>query len=356
MRAWLDHLLAESRRLPPLHVLASFFAAALVGLVAIALIGRAGPSPHAAGPTPTDGQPRPRQQKSTSLDVGETIGQLTVVPVNMSRSADFDAARRLVGSGAAGGVLLVVSDPNDPPDSRAVRQRVRELQAVTGADRPELLVIAAMEGVSSDAGYCASVYDGARDDLRAAIDGNTRQLVARLRSLGANALLGVSFKDEAAGCFGGADADPAAFARDLQRRGIALIARGARFRDFERYAAAYDAGLRMVTASVAPRRGTPTWRNPGAIRAMHARARKLVIGTPDLSAIRGGSLDANIATALRSGVDLPLYAAGSGVDAIRSWFSGHRGRLRLSCMRIVELKQTILHSSVGPAACLKGGG
>lgn len=360
MKDHLERFLSESRQLPFLHLLASFFVAVLAGLLAVAALTGGTEPPGSGGTTPAvSGVSGPAGGGVEPFDPRQ---QLTIMPVRIAREADWTRARRLVRSQRVGGVLLEGETPAG--GDAAIGRDVRRLLDAAGTDARGFLVVAAVEGLYEQTGYCADVFDGASSAVTRAIGGETRDLVAGLRDIGANALLAYSLKDPGVGCSGGTGVDADLF-RSLQRKGIALIARGARVKDgaatpFEdRYLPVYrDGQLHAVTSSSAPRvqPGTPTWRNRSAIAFMHRQAPKLVVGTPDLAALRGGDLARNVRTALRAGADLPLFSApptgsASGVNAVRDWWARHPGRLAASCRRIMELKRVVFDAGPGASAC-----
>lgn len=360
MKDHLERLLGESRQLPYVHLLASFFVAVLAGLLAVAaLTGGSEPARSGGNTSKAGGANGSTGGSPESFDPRQ---QLTVMPVRIARRADWDRARRLVTAQRVGGVLLEGETPAG--GDAAVGREVQRLRDAARSEARGFLVVAAVEGLYEQTDSCENVFAGAQDAVVRAIRGETRALVSGLRAIGANALLAYSLKDPGVGCSGGTGVDADVF-RALQAKGIVLIARGARVRDgaatpFEdRYLPFYRAGqLHAVTSSSAPRvqPGTPTWRNRAAIGLMHRQAPKLVVGTPDLAVLRGGDLARNVRTALRAGSDLPLFSApaagsASGVDAVRAWWGRHRSRLEASCRRIMELKRVVLDAGPGASAC-----
>lgn len=381
-----EHLVRESRRLPPIHIALSFLLATMAALTIIGVATRdASTKPH---PQSTGGRSGGGAAKNGGRRrLASAIQQLTVVPVSVSADGSWNGswthAQDLIDQGKVGGVMLVAG-PNAKPLSGAaadqVGKNVTRMQKTPGAGGIGLSVIAPMDGLFENEGYCSEFFPGAADALEKGIEGDASALVRGLKQIKANTLLAISLKDGKTGCAGGDGSSPAKMVGELQKERILYIARGAILEQdggtpwATTYApaASSDAGasrLRAVVASSKPRQqvGRATWRYRKALSQMHGDASGMVIATPDLSASPvqtevGGSPALAVRAALAAGADLPLWSAtaetGDITQAARRWWRkrAHRASLRESCQRMVRAKLAVFRSSApSPSVCEPGG-
>lgn len=353
--------LHETRRLPVLHVLASFAVALGAGLALGLSLDLASSERSPERPSDTRGAD---DDPSSRLSRHEAVGQLVLRPMLISpvEPAKFDATAQLVRRGSVGGVVLLLGDEHAHASSAAaIASEVDKLTAAASeAGLPPPLIVVAAEGITRRTRYCADIPKiqlALRRALRPAGARRAgRQLGRAVGELHANALLAVSFKDDGpcgGKVRGGRTVDPRAFVAGLRDTHVALIARGGRRPGAsvktERYQRA-GAALRIVSAALSPRR-CPTWRDARAVSALRgALTKDALIATPDLSDAPGptrkgcpnGGDRRSVRVALAAGADLAISSSwvGGGLRrAIEAYYRANPARLVASCNRMRLFKQ-----------------
>lgn len=392
----LERLARAAAALSPVHLVGSFLAAMIAGLLIGGALGGAGgddgPLPRKGNPLgATSGTTENRDAEERALGAEEAAGQLVLQPVRLDgplRGQDFRVARGLVGAGQAGAILLYLRDEDSTPLApKIVAGEVEKLKrAAADADLPPPLIVAAIEGIKGvpTPSYCASPVAGARDQLKSArepglSDSETTsasvRLARTLRTIGADAVLATSFKDKTEGCGDGSEVRVASHVRGLQDTKVLLFARGAQGwgeRSDEdlaaqeatpRYREAADAGLRLLAAARTPQ-VDPAWRTKGRIAVIRRRNPRTLLSTPDLAYAdkdddqADGSIGGRVGQALDAGVDLPLYSHGpssrGGGAAVRAWYAAHPARRARSCDRMLRLKRDLFGDAVTAASCGNG--
>lgn len=368
-----EHLVRESRRLPPIHVALSFLLATFAALTVIGIATRdASTKPH---PQSTDHRAGGGAAKSGETSrLASAMQQLTVVPVLVAAdgawNSSWASAQDAIGERKAGGVMLVAPPTAKPLSGAAadqVGENVTRLREARGGAHIGLAVIAAMDGLFENEYYCSEFFPGAKQALIDGIRGDASALRQGLEQINANALLAVSLKDDNTGCAGGGGASPTKMVGQLQNAGILYIARGAILEQKQEtpWATTYvpaaspdlhASRLWAVVASSKPREqpGRATWRYQTALDTMHRDARRIVIATPDLSAPEIQSeVDSSpkraVVAALKGGADLPLWSGpGESTEIIKKahkWWQRHTELLFTSCERILRAKRAVFHAS-----------